>query len=192
MPTDDVDCDGVQSADDCDDSDSTVILTVNDDPECDGFYLHANGVTVVCPDMAVNDTGVVDSRTYTKVDENYLNDISSPYSTAWTSVCTTGVTDMSHMFDSTQQFNQDIGDWDTSSVTDMSYMFYNTLFFNQDIGDWDTGSVTDMSYMFLFAWTFNQDLSDWCVGLIPSEPYDFYDPFGGQWTEPKPVWGTCP
>ena len=64
--------------------------------------------------------------------------------------------------------------------------------FHRDIGDGDTRFVTDMSNMFLEALFFNQDLSDWCVGLIPSEPSESYDLFGGQWTEPKPVWGTCP
>ncbi len=32
------------------------------DPECDGFYLHDNGVTVLCPDAEVGAMGQVNIR----------------------------------------------------------------------------------------------------------------------------------
>ena len=63
--------------------------------------------------------------------------------------------------------------------------------FHRDIGDWDTSFVTDMSNMFLEALFFNQDLRDWCVDLISSEPVGF-DTSAFSWTEPQPVWVTCP
>ena len=156
---------------DCDDSDATS-LTVAEDPECDGFYLDSNGVTVLCPDVEVDDAGLVGTKTYTRVDESYTkvdeSDLRalSDDSTMWSSVCTSGVTDMNDMFNGTDSFNQDIGSWDTSSVTDMSGMFTHST-------------------------SFNQDLSGWCVYWISSEPSSFSS--GAEsWTLPQPVWGTCP
>ncbi len=104
---------------------------------------------------------------------------------------TSSVTDMIGMFEGAPTFNQDIGGWDTSNVTDMELMFYDASAFNGNIGGWDTSSVTDMNWMFRDASAFNQDLSGWCVTLIPSEPTNF-DTGATSWTEPRPVWGTCP
>jgi surface protein len=131
---------------------------------------------------------------------------------------TSDVNDMSYMFYNASLFNQDISGWDTSSVIYMPYMFYNALSFDQPIGSWDTSSASDMSGMFAdtsafnqnigdwdtssVSWfgmeemfygalAFNQDLSGWCVTNILSEPDDF-DTDAASWTEPRPVWGTCP
>ena len=57
---------------------------------------------------------------------------------------TSGVTNMSGMFNGAKSFNQPIGKWDTSSVTDMSFMFWHAESFNQPIGSWDTSNVTNM------------------------------------------------
>ena len=50
---------------------------------------------------------------------------------------TSKVTDMSNMFYSADEFNEDIGGWDTSNVTNMNRMFYNANEFNQYIGNWE-------------------------------------------------------
>ena len=63
----DLDGDGVSAEEDFDDKDPTS-LSIHEDPECDGFYLHSNGVTVRCPDVAVYDTGLVDAGTHVKTD----------------------------------------------------------------------------------------------------------------------------
>ena len=61
---------------------------------------------------------------------------------------TSGVTNMSGMFNGAKSFNQPITKWDTSSVTDMSEMFSGAESFNQPIGNWDTSKVTYMYGMF--------------------------------------------
>ena len=161
-----------------------------DDPEEDGFCLHPNGVTVICPDAAVGASGVVDGTIYTKVDEDGLRGMDFD-SSGWSTACTSGVTDLSQLFREATEFNQDIGSWDTSSVVDMSDLFRKAAAFNQDIGDWDVSNVMYMTSMFEAAGTFNQDLSAWCVQHIPSEP-SFFAYNASAWTEPKPVWGSCP
>ena len=74
---------------------------------------------------------------------------------------TSKVTDMSSMFHSAINFNEDIGEWDTSSVTDMTNMFYYATNFNEDIGRWNTSNVTNMSSMFCSAKKFNQAIGGW-------------------------------
>ena len=103
---------------------------------------------------------------------------------------TSKVKDMSYMFSQAKDFNQDIGKWDTSKVTDMKWMFRNSRDFNQDISNWDTSSVTDMEAFMVNNKAFNQDLSEWCVN--PEPWHDKFYEGAPQWTEPKPVWGTCP
>ncbi len=78
----------------------------------------------------------------------------------------TDVSDMSHMFDSAQTFNQDIDTWDVSNVTDMSFMFSGAFAFNGKISNWNVGNVTDMTNMFSSALAFNQDIGAWNVGNV--------------------------
>jgi surface protein len=138
---------------------ASVIVNVVGEPVA-AFYLASNGVTVMCPDAAVGDVGVVGGVTYTKRDRAGI----TLENAAMT--CTSGITDMSGMFYAASSFNQPIGTWDTGSVTRMSEMFREAASFNQAIGSWDTSKVTHMGSMFREAIAFNQDIGLWNTGNV--------------------------
>ena len=128
------------------------------------FYLHQNGVTILCPNASVGAVGTVDGKPYTKVNRNTLiakRDADEDLS----KVCTSGITDLNSMFRKKNTTNNasvssDISSWDTSEATSFSRIFANTDF-NQDISNWDTGKVENMYNAFQNAWEFNQDISGW-------------------------------
>tara|TARA_B100001057_G_scaffold434679_1_gene464488 strand:- start:84 stop:1715 length:1632 start_codon:yes stop_codon:yes gene_type:complete len=128
------------------------------------FYLHPNGVTILCPNAIVGATGTINGVQYTKVDRNSLIAKRNAGENL-ALVCTSGITDLNSMFrkqytTSNPAVSSDISSWDTSKNTSMSRMFANTDF-NQDISNWDTGEVTNMYNAFQNAWEFNQDISRW-------------------------------
>jgi len=151
------------------------------------FYLASNGVTVMCPDADVGDTGTVGAVEYTKRTRVQIDETNAA------TTCTSGISDLSSMFQGAGSFNRDISSWDTSKVTSMSRMFERAAAFDQDIGGWDVSEVTNMSGMFRDASSFNSDLSGWCVSGIAQQPGRF-DQGARSWTSPDayPVWGTCP
>ena len=61
-------------------------------------------------------------------------------STSWN---TSQVRDMSYMFSSAREFDQDISNWNVSSVESMSSMFSDAVAFDQDISGWDTSKVME-------------------------------------------------
>ncbi|NOI76010.1 BspA family leucine-rich repeat surface protein [Vibrio coralliilyticus] len=63
-------------------------------------------------------------------------------------LCTSHVTDMSHLFAKDESFNQDISRWDTRRVINMDGMFLGAKRFDQDLTVWDVSKVkrhTDFS-----------------------------------------------
>ena len=68
-------------------------------------------------------------------------------STSWN---TSQVRDMSYMFSSAREFDQDISSWNVSSVESMSSMFSDAVAFDQDISGWNTSKVMDMSWTICF------------------------------------------
>ncbi len=171
-PTEDADGDGLLCMDDCDDSDSSITLTRQSDPECDFFYLAANDITVLCPQVSAGERGYVNGVEYTKRDRAGLQSASD---SELATTCTSGVTDMSELFQNRGSFNGDIGSWDVGSVTNMNVMFSYTSSFNQNISGWDVSNVMDMSYMFYEARSFNQELGDWNVSNVTNMSGMFCD-----------------
>jgi len=135
--------------------------------DAQNFFLHENGITVMCPNATVGETGEVNGVTYTKRGRNGLDElINFKGYTPLTSTCTSGVKDMSNLFKENHDFNKDISHWDVSSVTNMRSMFRDASDFNQDISSWDVSMVEDMNFMFLRAKSFNQDIGNWDVGNV--------------------------
>jgi hypothetical protein len=105
---------------------SLVSAAVRQTPSSGPYYLAPNGVTVMCPGVAVGDTFDINGVTYTKVDPTTLKSLANK-KRSWpqlTTSCTTGITYMSQLFRSKAYFNLDISSWDTSSVMTMYQMFY--------------------------------------------------------------------
>ena len=122
--------------------------------------LLANNTTIVC-ENAVNATEfIINDITYTKRNRDQI----TPNNAATS--CTSGISDMSSLFNSKTTFNGDISHWDTSSVTDMESMFRGSSAFNQAIGNWNTSSVTEMNGMFFNASAFNQAIGNWDTSSV--------------------------
>lgn len=83
-------------------------------------------------------------------------------------VFTGQVTDMSSLFEEQEDFNEDIGYWDTGNVRDMERVFQGASSFNQDISSWNTSNVETMRFMFWQAESFNQDINSWDTSSVQS------------------------
>jgi surface protein len=166
----------------------------------DLFYLHSNGVTVLCPEAPRGSWGVVNGTEYIKPTDKQLDYMTgtNAASVEGRPICTSGigrmrgwlasvslkeheditswdtstVTDMSYMFVSNTD-NQSIGYWNTSQVTNMARMFERSNF-NQPIGNWDTSKVTNMSGMFAYGYEFNQPIGNWNTSKVTDMHWMFH------------------
>lgn len=141
------------------------------------FYLAENGVTIMCPDARLGETGTVDGVEYTRRNRDQIFAIilgdPAEYGELATT-CTTGVPSPI-AFGGAEGFNEPIGNWDVSSMSDMSLMFAGASSFNQPIGHWDVTGVREgnglgrdgsMMRMFDGATSFNQPLDSWDVSNV--------------------------
>jgi len=103
--------------------------------------------------------------------------------TTW---CTSGITDMSNLFDGKSTFNEPIGSFDTSSVTTMNRMIHHAHDFNQPIGSWNTSKVRNMAGMFNNARSFNQNVAGWNVSSVET----MFQMFAGAFAFNQP--NLCP
>jgi surface protein len=101
-----------------------VSAAVRQAPPSESYYVAPNGVTVMCPGVAVGDTFDINGVTFTRVNSSTLKSLAKKKSSQLTTSCTTGITSMSGLFRRKKNFNVDISSWDVSSVTDMYNMFY--------------------------------------------------------------------
>jgi hypothetical protein len=135
------------------------------------FQLASNNKTITCDGASVNSTGVVNGKTYTKVNRSTLvtmitngDDLSC--------VCTSGITNMASLFNN-KNTTYDISSWDTSDATNMQGIFQNSgSLANSDPGYWDVSSLQDQnSVNNMFSDTdMTQDLSYWCFpSSIPTQ-----------------------
>ena len=139
-------------------------------PVCVGDFCRI-GPTIVCDRAAVGESEDIGGVTYTKRDNGDEHPITAENAAT---TCTSGITDMSNLFNPGGAFNanpggtfnEDIGHWDTSDVTQMHSMFHFASEFNQDIGAWDTSNAINMNRMFRNARAFNQDIGGWNTGKV--------------------------
>jgi surface protein len=99
-----------------------VSAAVRQAPSSGPYYVAPNGVTVMCPGVAVGDTFDINGVTFTKVDLPTLKSLVSRKSD-WSQLatsCTTGITSMYQLLQWKKKLNVDISSWDTSSVTNMN------------------------------------------------------------------------
>ena len=141
------------------------------------FYLHSNGVTILCPNASVGAIGSVDGVQYTKVDRNSLIAKRNAGENL-ALVCTSGITDLNSMFrkkgNNANSLASGIGNWDTSNVKNMFGMFAETKKFNQSLNNWNVSNVKNMSGMFYNAKYFNQPLNHWKTSNL-YEKFEMFD-----------------
>jgi len=143
------------------------------------FILDANGLTCLCPDADFGEEGTLLTneglKTFTKRTESELRALVdvNEFDPQIALTCTSGITNMSSLFDNKFSFNQSLEHWDVSNVTDMNFMFNNAGTFNQLLNMWDVSNVTNMSRMFSTASSFNQPLNNWDVSSVTDMSFMF-------------------
>jgi surface protein len=140
------------------------------------FYFADNGITIKAYDDVEGGTEAqFNGATYILVEDIYMLYSLIDNGGDTSKMVTSRVTDMSVLFTSDIEFNQDISSWDVSNVTNMLRMFWSAKSFNQDISNWDVSNVTSMHGMFTEATDFNQDISSWDVSNVTSMGLMFSD-----------------
>lgn len=129
------------------------------------FY-EENG-TIKCESAQPGETGEVNGIEYEAVDNALLAERRGD-GTNLSTVCTTHVTTLTAFFAGMEDFNDDIGSWDTSNLVGaaLASAFRGASSFNRDISRWDVSGVTDMQSLFNGAGSFNTPLDFWDVSSV--------------------------
>ena len=135
---------------------------------CKGFSIADNQVTITCEAADVGDSVELNGITYTKRTKDQITTENA------STTCTSGITDMTYLFESDTTFNSNINHWDVSSVESMHDMFANASNFNQPLNNWDVSNVTNMNGLFSHALSFNQPLNNWDVSRVTNMDAMFY------------------
>lgn len=142
------------------------------------FYLAANGKTIMCPQAAIGETGVVDGVTYTKRSRKALDLlIAARDAAAISTTCTSSITAMDSLFIDVPSslaavpaearaeylaIRRQLASTDRSEAS--SHQDGVTI--DYDVTSWDVSRVTDMRAMFAYQTEFNQDISGWDVSNV--------------------------
>lgn len=94
-------------------------------------------------------------------------------------------------FNTATSFQSNLATWDVSNAVCMDGMFAKANAFDSQLGTWSVGNTRSMEGMFGYNTKFNRNLSGWCVSQYTKEPLKF-SMGATQWTQPQPIWGTCP
>ena len=96
------------------------------------FYLNGNGVTCMCPDANIGESGDPGNGIiYTK---RSADDITVQNAAT---TCTSGVSGIvPNWFTGDTTFNEDISSWDVSNFENMTNFLSGCTSFNQDLGNW--------------------------------------------------------
>ena len=141
----------------------------------DPIFLDENGITIKASEyVRVGDVYNLNAIEYTIVNNDLLKSMLRRGEDL-SKVVTTKVTDLEGLFSLDENFNQNIGSWDTSNITSMKNLFEFSAKFNQDIGNWDTSNVTDMSRMFVKAIAFNGNIQNWNTSNVTDMSSMFFE-----------------
>ena len=148
--------------------------------------LNNYGTFFGCKNLTLNDViGVIDLTGMTSLRAFFFECLALTKVRNINSWNTSGITEMSQMFESAREFDDEIGAWDTSNVIDLYNMFANAFSFNNggspSINNWDTSKA--VSFRFLFGSdagvpsrysTFNQPIGNWNTSSCLSMYAMFY------------------
>lgn len=87
-----------------------------------------------------------------------------------------------------QDFNSNIGHWDTDNVVNLKSTFEGCTLFNQNLQNWRTGRVTDASWCFAEAIGFDGDVSAWDMVSCDNFEAMFY--FAQTYNQPMANWNV--
>ena len=130
----------------------------------DNTWSSMNNAFVGCSELVSNAADIPDLSQVTDLTEMFRS--ASNFNNDISTWDVSSIKNMEGMFMFARTFNQDISNWNVSAVLTMNSMFGGASNFNQDLSGWDVSSVTNMASMFGGATNFNQDLSSWNVSSV--------------------------